>query len=119
MLYDPFKEKVTKEKEVEEKYGLKPEQFIDYLAICGDSADNIPGVKGIGPKGATRLLQEFGTLENIYQNIDKITAEGIKLKLLELLEIWMFRTRVSCYCRQLRKPLDFLLSMEPSFNLRM
>jgi len=83
MLYDPFKEKVTKKKEVEEKYGLKPEQFIDYLAICGDSADNIPGVKGIGPKGATKLLQEFGTLENIYQNIDKIKAEGIKLKLLE------------------------------------
>jgi len=83
MLYDPFKEIVTKTDDVIEKYGLKPEQFVDYLAICGDSADNIPGVKGIGPKGATNLLQEFGTLENIYDNIDKISKKTHKTRLLE------------------------------------
>ena len=83
ILYDPFKEKVTKTEDVIRKYGLKPEQFVDYLAICGDTADNIPGVKGIGPKGATKLLQEFGTLENIYANIDKITAKSLKEKLIQ------------------------------------
>ncbi|HHE38527.1 MAG TPA: DNA polymerase I, partial [Candidatus Cloacimonetes bacterium] len=50
---------------------------------CGDSADNIPGVKGIGPKGATKLLQEFGTLEKIYENLEKISAKGTHTKLVE------------------------------------
>ncbi|MBC8416246.1 MAG: DNA polymerase I, partial [Candidatus Cloacimonetes bacterium] len=82
-LYDPSKEKVTDYESVIEKYGLKPEQFVDYLAICGDSADNIPGVKGIGPKGAAKLLQEFGTLKNIYENLESISAKGIHDKLVE------------------------------------
>lgn len=56
----------------EEKYGLKQAQFLDLKALQGDSSDNIPGVPGIGPKTATTLLQEFFTLENIYDNIDKI-----------------------------------------------
>lgn len=82
-LYDPSKEKVTDYESVIEKYGLKPEQFVDYLAICGDSADNITGVRGIGPKGAAKLLQEFGTLENIYKNLESISAKGIHDKLVE------------------------------------
>lgn len=56
----------------EEKYGLKQAQFLDLKALQGDSSDNIPGVPGIGPKTATTLLQEFFTLENIYDNLDKI-----------------------------------------------
>jgi DNA polymerase-1 len=83
MLYDPSKEKVMDEEAVIEKYGLKPKQFVDYLAICGDSADNIPGVKGIGPKGAQKLLSEYKTLENIYENIENISAKGTKNKLIE------------------------------------
>ena len=82
-IYDPSKEKVIDYEGVIEKYGLKPEQFIDYLAICGDSADNIPGVKGIGPKGAEKLLSEFVTLENVYENLDSISAKGIHDKLVE------------------------------------
>jgi len=82
-LYDPSKEKITDYDAVIEKYGLKAEQFVDYLAICGDSADNIPGVRGIGPKGAAKLLQEFETLENIYENLDNISAKGIHDKLVE------------------------------------
>ena len=56
----------------EEKYGLKQAQFLDLKALQGDSSDNIPGVPGIGPKTATTLLQEFFTLENIYENLDKV-----------------------------------------------
>ncbi|MBN1327207.1 MAG: DNA polymerase I, partial [Candidatus Cloacimonetes bacterium] len=81
MLYDPFKEKVVQKEEVKKKYGLEPDQFIDYLALCGDSSDNIPGVNGIGPKGAVKLLDQFGDLENIYQNLDKIQNSGIRSKL--------------------------------------
>ncbi len=55
-----------------EKYGVSPEQFVDYLALVGDSSDNIPGVSGIGEKTAQKLLQEFGSLDSIYQNLSKI-----------------------------------------------
>lgn len=54
------------------KYGVNPGQFVDYLAIVGDTADNIKGVEGVGPKGAVKLLNEFGTLEGIYKNVDSI-----------------------------------------------
>jgi DNA polymerase-1 len=57
---------------VKEKWGVNPDQFIDYLALVGDASDNIPGVKGIGPKGACKLLEDFGTLDGIYQNIEQI-----------------------------------------------
>lgn len=85
-LYDPSKEKVIDKEAIWERYGINPEQFVDYLAICGDSADNISGVKGIGPKGATKLLQEFGSLDNIYENITKVSGKGIRDKLIEFKE---------------------------------
>ncbi|MCI6988222.1 MAG: DNA polymerase I [Campylobacter sp.] len=55
-----------------EKFGVYPNQIRDFLAISGDSADNIPGVKGIGDKGAKKLLDEWGSLDAIYENIDKL-----------------------------------------------
>lgn len=58
--------------EVTEKYGFPPERLIDYKGLRGDSSDNIPGVRGIGEKGATDLIQEFGSLENIYAALDKV-----------------------------------------------
>ena len=62
-------------------WGVWPEQIGDYLALIGDSADNIPGVKGIGPKSAAKLLAEFGSLDAIYQNLDAIGAKGQRTKL--------------------------------------
>lgn len=55
---------------VEQLYGVKPEQIVDYLAIMGDASDNIPGVPGFGPKTAASLLQEYGSLDNILNNLD-------------------------------------------------
>ncbi len=55
--------------------GINPSQMIDYLALIGDSSDNIPGVKGIGPKGAVDLLSKYGTLDNIYNNISEISPK--------------------------------------------
>ena len=61
-------------KAVCEKYGIeRPEQVIDMLAICGDAADNVPGVKGVGEKGAAKLLQQFGSVEAIYEHLDALT----------------------------------------------
>ena len=68
---------------VYEKLGVYPNQVIDYKALCGDTSDNIPGVKGIGPKTACSLLEEYKTLENIYENIDEITKKSVKEKLIE------------------------------------
>ncbi len=62
-------------------YGFRPDQMIDYLALIGDSSDDIPGVAGIGPKTATPLLREFGSIEAIYENLDKIDKKGTKNKL--------------------------------------
>jgi len=52
--------------------GVKPDQIVDYKALVGDSSDNYPGVPGVGPKTATQLLQTYQTLDNVYQNLEKI-----------------------------------------------
>ncbi|MEI6123254.1 MAG: DNA polymerase I [Bacteroidota bacterium] len=75
-------------KEVCEKFGIDhPLQVIDMLGIWGDASDNIPGIPGIGEVGARKLLKEFGSLENILENVDKISPEGIKQKILAGREI--------------------------------
>ncbi len=61
-----------------ENYGVRPDQIIDYLSLTGDSADNIPGVKGIGPKTAAGLLEDYDTVEGIYKNIDKLKSGAAK-----------------------------------------
>ncbi|MCD4651070.1 MAG: DNA polymerase I, partial [Candidatus Cloacimonetes bacterium] len=82
-LYDPFKAKMTDADAVLEKFGVAPEKFLDFLALMGDSADNIPGVKGIGKKGAATLLNQFGSLDEIYSHIGEISSKSIKSKLTE------------------------------------
>jgi DNA polymerase-1 len=67
---------------VEEKLGIKPHQVVDYKALCGDKSDNIPGVRGIGEKTAVKLINEYGSLVGIYQNLDKIQG-AVKKKLEE------------------------------------
>ncbi|OQX29727.1 MAG: DNA polymerase I [Spirochaeta sp. LUC14_002_19_P3] len=77
-LFQEFDE----QKVVEEK-GVKPEQIIDYLALIGDSSDNIPGIAGIGPKTASDLLAEWGNLDNLYANLDSAAKGSRLLKLRE------------------------------------
>ena len=80
-LYDTMKGLVYDPSGVEEKWGLPPSRMQDYLSLTGDSSDNIPGVKGIGPKGAVRLLRSYDSLEGIYDNIEKLKG-SVKDKLL-------------------------------------
>jgi DNA polymerase-1 len=82
VMYDPSKKQEITETECMEKYGVKPEDFINFQAIVGDSSDNIPGVKGIGVKGASKLINEFKTLENIYDNLEDAGTPRIQ-KLLD------------------------------------
>ncbi|HUO58115.1 MAG TPA: DNA polymerase I [bacterium] len=66
------------EKDVMEKFGVKPEQVIDVLALMGDTSDNVPGVPGIGEKTATTLIQEYGSFENLFKNVEKIQKPKLK-----------------------------------------
>jgi len=63
---------------VKERYGLTPEQIPDYKGLKGDPSDNIPGVPGIGEKTATKLLQQFGSIEGLYERIDEVTPEKLR-----------------------------------------
>jgi DNA polymerase I len=71
-LYDPMKNKVLGEKEVFEKFGVKPNQVIDVQSLAGDSSDNIPGVPGIGVKTAAELINKYKTLDVLLRNIEEI-----------------------------------------------
>ncbi len=82
VVFDPIKKIEIDEQKCKEKFGVPPSKIGDYLSIVGDSADNIPGVKGIGDKGAKKLLGEFESVEEIYENLDKVLNKRAK-KLLE------------------------------------
>lgn len=87
VLYDTMKDHKYNSQGVFEKWGVRPDQFIDYLSIVGDTSDNIPGVKGIGEKGAIKLLEQFKTLEDIYENVDKVESKSVREKLIAAKEM--------------------------------
>ncbi|MEO8230780.1 MAG: DNA polymerase, partial [Ignavibacteriota bacterium] len=97
ILYD--KQKVIDE------LGFEPKNMVDYLALIGDSSDDIPGVAGIGPKSAVPLIQKYGTIENIYKHIDEIEKAGIKKKLEASKEnAFLSKELATIYCEV---PIDF------------
>ena len=85
-MIDTMRNRTTSVDEVVKKYGLSPKQMIDFFSLVGDSIDNIPGVKGIGPKTAEGLLGKHKTLENLYKNLDKVENERIRNLLLDYQE---------------------------------
>jgi DNA polymerase-1 len=76
-MVDTMKDVVYDREAIFNKMGVWPEQIHDYLSIVGDSSDNIPGLSGIGPKGAIKLLEEFKTLENCLKNVDKLKGKKV------------------------------------------
>lgn len=82
-IFDTMKNILIGKKEVEEKLGIPPYLVADFLALSGDTSDNIPGVAGIGEKTALQLVKEFGGIEDIYKNIDKIKKQSVRTKLLD------------------------------------
>ena len=82
-LYDPMKNKVIGEKEVLEKFGVKPKQVIDVQSLAGDSSDNIPGVPGIGVKTAAELINKYKTLDILLQKASEITQNKRRETLLK------------------------------------
>ena len=82
-LYDPMKNKVIGEKEVLEKFGVKPEQVVDVQSLAGDSSDNIPGVPGIGVKTAAELINKYKNLDNLLSKAGEIKQNKRRETLLE------------------------------------
>ncbi|MBI1859495.1 MAG: hypothetical protein HYR96_01080 [Deltaproteobacteria bacterium] len=74
-LYDTMKDRRYDEGGVKEKLGVRPDQVVDYLALVGDSSDNIPGVSGVGDKTACELLGNFGSLTTLYERLAEIKSE--------------------------------------------
>ncbi|RRS29942.1 MAG: DNA polymerase I [Epsilonproteobacteria bacterium (ex Lamellibrachia satsuma)] len=82
VMYDSVKKKEIDEQACIEKFGVSPKDFVDFQAIVGDSSDNVPGVKGIGVKGAAKLINQYHTLEAIYDDIENCGTPRIQ-KLLQ------------------------------------
>lgn len=80
-IWDPMNDKFMDPAGVEKKYHVRTDQILDYFSLVGDSSDNIPGVPGIGPKTAEKLINDFGSLDDLYANLDQVE----KPKLLEKL----------------------------------
>ncbi len=119
-IFSPAKKTDIDSGGCEEKFGVKPELVRDYLSLVGDTADNIPGVKGIGDKGANKLLKEFGSLEGIYENIEKVANERSKKLLLEGKESAFLSKKLTSLhyeldvCKNLE---DFIFPASPLANI--
>ncbi len=100
---------------VENKLGIRPDQVIDYMAITGDTSDNVPGVKGIGEKGALKLINEYSSLDSIYENIENIKGKTKELLIKEKEMAYLSKDLVS-----IRKDVAIELDVDklnvPSFN---
>ena len=99
------------EAQVETRYGLKPNQIVDYKALRGDVSDNIPGVKGIGEKTATELLQNFKTLDGVYQAAEKNDAK-IKPRIIELLKTYRDDAYMSQSLATIKRDVEFDLNWD-------
>lgn len=107
VIYDP--------EGVREKYGVGPEQIPDYLGLMGDASDNIPGVPGIGPKNATKLLQEYGTMEGIYEHVDELKGKQ-KENIVENKEAAFLSRTIATIVRDLDFELDLEAAQFPAYT---
>ncbi|MEN0060229.1 MAG: 5'-3' exonuclease H3TH domain-containing protein, partial [Bdellovibrio sp.] len=106
-LYDTMKNVRYDAQGVFEKWGVRPDQFIDYLSIVGDTSDNVPGVKGIGEKGAIKLLQQFKSLEDIYANIDQVESKSVREKLIASQEMAFTSKKLVTICTDVPVSEDY------------
>ena len=83
VMWDPMKDKTMDREGVLEKYKVQPEVLLDLFALIGDSSDNVPGVPGVGPKTAEKLINEFGSLDGLYENVESMKKSKMKEKIID------------------------------------
>ncbi len=104
-MLDPMKNRRIDRDGVFEKFGVFPERVVDVQALMGDSVDNVPGAPGIGPKTAAQLIQEFGDLDTLLANADKVSKPKQRQTLIDFADqVRMSRDLVTLHCDM---PLDF------------
>ncbi len=108
LIFDPVKEMVMGVNEVKDKAGVFPDKIIDVMALTGDTSDNVPGVPGIGKKTAPSLIEEFGSLDGIYENLDKITGKKQKENLSANKELAFLSRKLVTI--DTKAPLSFVIS---------
>ena len=82
ILWEPMADRLMDREAVQAKYNVSPEKLNDLFALIGDSSDNVPGVPGVGPKTADKLINEFSTLDGLYENIGQLSKKKLKEKLI-------------------------------------
>lgn len=80
-MYDPMKDKIFRIPEVKERFGVTPDKVVEVMGLSGDASDNIPGVPGIGGKTASRLIEEFGSIEGLLKNLDRVKNAKLRTNL--------------------------------------
>lgn len=109
-MYDPEK--------MQERYGLTPEQFIDLKGLMGDSSDNIPGVPGVGEKTGIKLLEQFGSIDNLLANTEQIKSEKLRIKIEENAQLAVMSKRLATI--NVNVPIDIdiedLVLEEPDYD---
>jgi DNA polymerase I len=82
VMWDPMKDRVMDREAIYRKYALYPEGLLDLFALVGDSSDNVPGVQGVGPKTAEKLINTYGSLDGLYENIEALKESRVKERLI-------------------------------------
>ncbi|MBQ3123145.1 MAG: DNA polymerase I [Firmicutes bacterium] len=101
-----------------EKYGFTPQQFIDFKGLMGDQSDNIPGLPGVGEKTATKLLLEYGSVENIIASLDDMPASKLKDKIAENAHLAVMSKKLATIFTEVPLPIDFeeFREVEPDYD---
>jgi DNA polymerase-1 len=105
-IYNPARETLIDEAGVREVFGVAAERVVDVLALWGDPTDNVPGVPGIGEKTAKALIQEFGSLNNLLANLDKVRNPRIREKIVQGRDLLDLSRRLVTVSRDLKMDLD-------------
>jgi len=108
VMVDSMKDKTYDVAAVKEKFGVGPDKVVEILGLMGDVSDNIPGVPGIGPKNAQRLIEEYGSIENIIQNVDKLRNAAAKKSIRDHVD----QARLSRELAVIRKDAAFAFDLE-------
>jgi DNA polymerase-1 len=93
-IWDPMRDRTIDYESLRENFDLEPSQWVDVMALAGDSSDNIPGVPGVGEKTALKLIKTFGTVETLFQNLDKVTKKKVRENLMNFREQAMLSRRL-------------------------
>lgn len=101
-----------------DKYGFTPSQFIDFKGLMGDQSDNIPGIPGVGEKTATKLILEFGSVENLIENYEQIKQKGLRTKIEENAQLAVMSKRLATINVNVPIDIDFdeFLIREPDYD---